>query len=298
MAPTNLIRKTYLCETKAIDEQQGIFDVMITTEVKDRQGDFVSAEGGKLDNYMKNPVVMFAHDYDKPPVARTLELEVLKGKGIRARFQFPPIGTYDFADTIHGLWSGKFLNAASIGFMPGQEESSVSPIWDENGDAVKGTQYNDWELLEFSIVPVPANQTALRLALKALGEDAVEIKPYPNEHACRQRDPGDFESDSFRRTKREHEGKEYFVIMGKLKGESTMTEQSYRYPKDIWTEAEARKHCKSHGGISFEPAQTQEGAANTTTSNIPARIQLTSDERKAVADALSKYFEILKGAIS
>lgn len=298
MAPINLIRKTYLCETKAVDEVQGIFEVMITTEIRDRQRDWVVAEGGRLENYLKNPVVMFAHDYDKPPVARTLELEVLPKKGIRAQFQFPPIGTYDFADTIHGLWSGKFLNAASIGFQPGDGEDSVSPILDEKGNATGGLQYNEWELLEFSIVPVPANQEALRLALKALSEESVEIKPYPNEHACRQRDPGDFESDSFRRTKREHEGKEYFVIMGKLKGEDTMTEQAYRYPKDTWTEAEARKHCKNHGGIAFEPAQTQEGAAKSTTSNIPANIQLTSDERKAVADALSKYFEILKGAIS
>ena len=78
--------------------------------------------------------------------------------------------------------------------------------------------------------------------------------PYPNEHACRLRDPGDFQANSFRRESRESDGKRYDVIMGRLKGESSMTEQAYRYPKDIWTEAEARAHCKEHKGILFEPA--------------------------------------------
>jgi signal peptide peptidase SppA len=86
--------------------------------------------------------------------------------------------------------------------------------------------------------------------------------PYTNEHSCRLRDPGDFQSDSFRRMSRDSNGKQYDVIMGKLKGEDTMTDQAYRYPKDTWTEAEARTHCKEHDGILFEPASgNSEGQA-------------------------------------
>lgn len=78
--------------------------------------------------------------------------------------------------------------------------------------------------------------------------------PYENEHACRLRDPGKFQADSFRRTSRKSDGKTYDVIMGKLEGEDSMTEQAYRYPKDAWDADEARSHCESHDGISFEPA--------------------------------------------
>lgn len=78
--------------------------------------------------------------------------------------------------------------------------------------------------------------------------------PYPNEHACRLRDPDDFQSGSFRRTKRKHDDKSYFVISGRLKGEETMTEQAYRYPKDMWSADEARTHCRSHDGLEFAPA--------------------------------------------
>ncbi len=66
--------------------------------------------------------------------------------------------------------------------------------------------------------------------------------PYPNEHACRLRDPGDFQADSFRRVSRESDGRQYDVIMGRLKGETTMTEQAYRYPVREWTAEQARRH--------------------------------------------------------
>jgi chromosome segregation ATPase len=80
--------------------------------------------------------------------------------------------------------------------------------------------------------------------------------PYENEHACRLEDPGKFQDNSFRRGKREHNGKEYSVIYGKLKGKTTTTEQAYRYNKNTWTADEARKHCKDHGG-SFEAAKNE-----------------------------------------
>ena len=87
--------------------------------------------------------------------------------------------------------------------------------------------------------------------LAALGDF---VRPYPNEHACRMRDPGDFQADSFRRIQRKHDGKPYAVIVGRPKGQTTMREQAIRYPLANWTESSARAHCTSHGGKSFEAA--------------------------------------------
>lgn len=82
--------------------------------------------------------------------------------------------------------------------------------------------------------------------------------PYPHEHACRLRDPDDFAPGSFRSLPRMHRAKAYRVIMGKLKGHSgradRLFEQTYRYPTDTWTKAEARAHCSEHRGRRFEPA--------------------------------------------
>jgi HK97 family phage prohead protease len=104
------------------------------------------------------------------------------------------------------------------------------------------------EVIEVSPVMRGAGVDTQTLDIKS------QLKPYPNEHACRLREPGDFQSESFRRTEREHEGKRYSIIMGWLKGETTMTEQAYRYASDAWTEAQARKHCNTHDGATFEPA--------------------------------------------
>jgi hypothetical protein len=108
------------------------------------------------------------------------------------------------------------------------------------------------ELYEISLVTMAANPAAQVVSFKS-EPLPVYGKPYPNEHACRLRQPGDFEEGSFRRITRKDEGKEYSVIMGKLTGEDTMTEQAYRYPKDSWDAGDASAHCKAHDG-SFEAA--------------------------------------------
>jgi hypothetical protein len=76
-------------------------------------------------------------------------------------------------------------------------------------------------------------------------------KPYPNEHACRLKDPGKF--DKWGNMTRKHSGKEYRVIRGKLKGEDTWQDQSFRYKKDVWSVGLAKSHCGDSKG-SFEAA--------------------------------------------
>ena len=154
-----IIRKTFSVETKTIDDVAGIYEAMITTENLDRQGDMVHADGAKLENYLKNPVVLWGHDYGEPAIAKAISIEVIPGTGIRSQFQFPEKGIHPKADIVRGLWASGFLNAVSIGFQP----LKSAPI-----DAKEpwGSQdYQEWELLEYSIVNVPAQQSALRLSI-------------------------------------------------------------------------------------------------------------------------------------
>jgi HK97 family phage prohead protease len=167
---TDPIRKTYTCEVKAVDAEAGVYELWASTEDIDRDGDVLIASGAQLENYLKNPVVLYGHNYYGFPVAKTLEAEVVVGKGLRVRFQFAPKGTHADIDAVRSLWEGGFLNAASVGFRPlkwqdrkpGADESF--PSW------YTPRVYTEWELLEWSIVPVPANQDALRLAAKAMAE--------------------------------------------------------------------------------------------------------------------------------
>lgn len=79
-------------------------------------------------------------------------------------------------------------------------------------------------------------------------------KPYPNEHSCRLKDPKNY--STCRKTSRTSDGKKYNILTCQRKDDKTKwEEQGYRYPKDTWTAAEAKKHCEKHKGIKFEPAK-------------------------------------------
>ncbi len=85
------------------------------------------------------------------------------------------------------------------------------------------------------------------------GADApVQEKPFKGKHACRVKSPSKY--DQFATVGRNHNGKPYQCVRGKLKGSDTWEDQSYRYPTKSWTKDAAYNHCNSHGG-KFEPAK-------------------------------------------
>ena len=55
-------------------------------------------------------------------------------------------------------------------------------------------------------------------------------------------------------TGRKHDGKPDNVIIGRLKGEGSSAEHSYRYPMEEWTTPSAQSHCREHDGT-FEVAR-------------------------------------------
>jgi HK97 family phage prohead protease len=161
------ISKTYNLQTKAVDAKAGIYDVLVSTESRDRENDVVRAAGVDVSHYMGagyvegepgpggNPVILYAHDYRNFPVGRTLSLKKKPGVGIQARFQFAEWGTSELSDSVRKLWEQGILRAASIGFQPRE--------W--NNIPGGGKEYTSIELLEWSIVPVPANAGSLALGL-------------------------------------------------------------------------------------------------------------------------------------
>lgn len=115
------------------------------------------------------------------------------------------------------------------------------------------------KLNEGALTLFPMNPLARVLSVKEEEDVEEEItfeemKPYPNEHACRINDPGKY--TRFTRMKRKHNGKEYSVIVGFKKGGGS-EDQAYRYAKETWSASEASTHCKEHDG-SFEPASKED----------------------------------------
>ncbi len=274
-----------------ISEQTGVIDAVVgSTNVTDRMGDIIDQSGWDLKNFKSNPVILWGHNVreERPPIGKALKVWIEdKGKEtakLMFKVQFDLLD--NFAAEIFRKIKDGFINTVSVGFLPSKWEELDPDNW------FGGLKYVEQELLELSFVPVPANPEALvglrsfaaqdkrftptddktlyptptkevmaEMLHKELKEKEIKkeevVKPYENEHACRIKNPDDFEDNSFRSTTRDHEGKEYRVIMGKLKGQDTMTDQSYRYNKDTWDESIASAHCKDHGGT-FEPAKKEE----------------------------------------
>jgi phage head maturation protease len=164
------IRKTFDIELVKVGEDGG--EITINTGAVDRDKDRVFPEGATVDNYLKNPVVQYGHNYREPwaTVGKTNELTVGTDT-INAAFQLRPAANeHDPQNIVKLLWSGGWIRTASIGFLPN---------WDDvEENEFGGYDFNEWELLEWSLVPVPANQEALRLAFKALQLGKRSAKRY------------------------------------------------------------------------------------------------------------------------
>ena len=162
----DLVRKTY--DIKVIERRKDGGRIVINTASVDRDRDRVFPAGARIDDYLKNPVVQWAHDYYSPfaTIGRTTKLEV-SPEGIVAEFDLRPAANEsDPQNIVRLLWEGEWIRTASIGFMP----DSTKP------NDVGGRDFETWALLEWSLVPVPSNQDALRLAVKGLtGERPDDI---------------------------------------------------------------------------------------------------------------------------
>jgi len=142
------------------DEERSIVH-FITTENVDRYGDIVRASGMNDANFSKNPVVLYGHDYNSFPVGKSLWRKAVDQNGVKGVLAKTQFAKTQEGETIYSLWKDGFLNASSIGFQP----TKSIPVM-ENGIATTGNEYIEWELLEYSIVPIPANQDALRLSIQ------------------------------------------------------------------------------------------------------------------------------------
>lgn len=150
--------KTFTAELVSKSDAGG--RITISTAGCDRDRDRVMPRGAVLENYLKNPVVMWGHSYGAPAdvIGRTVNLETNDG-GVIADFELRPAANdQDPQNIVRLLWDGGWVRTASIGFRPIEMQPN------EYG----GNDITAWELLEWSLVPIPANQDALRLAAKAL----------------------------------------------------------------------------------------------------------------------------------
>ena len=143
------------CEVKKLGDRS--YEFTASTSTQDRDGEVIEAAGWDLKNFKKNPVIMYAHDYRSLPIGKATKVWLTGGK-LKNTVQFPPEGTYEFADIVERLVDTGYLRTESVGFIPKKWE-------DGNDEKAPKRTYLKQELLEISLVPVPSNPDALRNAV-------------------------------------------------------------------------------------------------------------------------------------
>ena len=120
---------------------------MASTNGTDRVGDIIETEAwtkGGLDNYLNNPVILFNHDYNQP-IGRAVKLGT-NDNGLQLKAKIAKS-----AGHVGELIKEGVLGAFSVGFRVKDADYMVE---------TDGYKIKDAELLEVSVVTVPANQAA------------------------------------------------------------------------------------------------------------------------------------------
>jgi HK97 family phage prohead protease len=122
---------------------------IVSTDTVDRSNDTIDQAGWDLKAYRRSPVVLWAHDASQWPIGKATKIGVEGGK---------LIAEVMFADTFEGrkaqaLVDAGMLKATSVGFLPTESKMSI----ERRG----GYDFKKQQLMEFSIVPVPANPDCL-----------------------------------------------------------------------------------------------------------------------------------------
>ena len=157
-----------VAEDDVAQRASGPVTFVLSTDDVDRHGDVVSADGWRLEAYLRNPVLLWAHDYRHPAIGRALSLWT-EPRRLMAKIEFAPSA---FAQEVAALYAHGFQWGVSVGFRPIR--------WEERRDARTGAylglRYLEQELLEVSAVPVPANRNALRR-----GAEVVDLPDSPGD---------------------------------------------------------------------------------------------------------------------
>jgi len=169
---------------------------VFSDERVDRHGDIIMAKGWDVDAFaaVSGPI-LWGHNHSAPPIGKSSKpkLETIEGfRAITGNVTFAEAEVNPDADLIWRLIDAGFLKTGSVGFKPIEAKDG-----DELDDKMRtklglgryGVLFLACELLEFSIVSVPANPGAreIQRGLKMLTEKGFAkdsdidrlIKTYP-----------------------------------------------------------------------------------------------------------------------
>lgn len=163
-------------ELREPHDPERVMRFIASTPDVDRDGDVVLAEGWMLEEYARNPVLLWQHDQNLP-IGRSIGEKIepiddvegkLSGvKGLVVYTEFAGKQHGDYIDGIFNMYNDGYLTGSSVGFkaheIDDDEERRKEYNVGETGELIAKA-----ELVEYSLVTVPCNPRALVTAMKSL----------------------------------------------------------------------------------------------------------------------------------
>lgn len=155
---------------RAIDAETRRVDVVVSTGDVARDDMIIEMAGWQLDNYRRNPVVLFAHNDAALPIARAVDTRIEND----ALVQTHEFAQHAQADTVWQLVRDGYMSATSVRWLPKAWE------WRKQaGKSMETLVFTASELLEVSWVTVPADPGALVIRSDGRPIDLAQFRPEP-----------------------------------------------------------------------------------------------------------------------
>lgn len=146
---------------------EGEVEFIVSTDSWDSHGERIKVDGININEFKKNPVVLWGHDGFNLPIAKATKVWK-DGNKLMARAKF--YLKDEFARKVYDYIVDGFLNAVSIG--------GTVDEWGSDGLTI-----TKMTMKEFSVVSVPANPDAIATAKSLDGNQKAELRALANAYA-------------------------------------------------------------------------------------------------------------------
>ena len=174
--PSKIYTRARLIRAEAPQGEGRRMTFVASDETRDSYGTVLPVSEWNLERYNNNGIVGYAHNlygsYDADPdyvIGRGRAY--VKGAELLVDIEFEPEGTNEIADKVWRKLQFGSLNGVSVGF------SAQGAHWGEGEEAEDGSKptlyYTGLELLEVSVVTIPANPNAVR---RSISEEMTDIR--------------------------------------------------------------------------------------------------------------------------
>ena len=172
----NMLTRTFTPEIRKAEGDERKVTFVASDSTRDSAGTVLNQDGWDLDRFNKNGVIGYQHkvygswaDTDNPDNVIGKGRAYVEGGKLMVDVDFEPKEINELAEKVYQKILFGSLKAVSVGFLPVGDGH-----WGEGEESRKGATptwyYDGQELLEVSVVNIPANPNAVRVK----GQDSSE----------------------------------------------------------------------------------------------------------------------------